>query len=305
MAGVRRSKPAVVEHRPRRATTDELCLVHERAYVRAIESFCEAGGGSLDADTVAGAASWEAALRAAGAGLDAAARLRAGEGGSAFLALRPPGHHALADRAMGFCLFNNIAVTAAALMAGGERVAIVDWDVHHGNGTQNTFYDRADLLYVSMHEFPAYPGSGWLDENGLGAGDGTTVNFPFPAGTAGDVYRLAMDRVAVPILEAFAPDWVLVSAGYDAHTADPLAGIRLVADDYAFLGDRVRAVTRPGRLIYFLEGGYDLAAIEESVAATLDGEPEPAGPAPRRSPQSAYRTLELVAAEASRHWEVG
>ncbi len=306
IAGVRGSGAEVTERTPREVTVDELCLVHSPKYVKAIEAFCQAGGGALDADTVAGPGSWAAALRSAGAGPAAVDDLRAGGADAAFLALRPPGHHALADQAMGFCLFNNVAVTAASLVDGGARVAVVDWDVHHGNGTQRTFYERDDVLYLSFHEFPAYPGTGWLEENGLGPGDGTTINFPFPTGTAGDVYRVAMDAVAVPILRQFAPDWVLVSAGYDAHAADPLAGIRLEAGDYAYLSDRVQRVVGPGRVIYFLEGGYDLAAVEASVAATLGGQPAGDVPAPERSsPGRARHILDLVAAEAARYWEVG
>lgn len=309
VAGVRMARAQVIDRSPPEATRAELAAVHTDRYVTAIERFCRSGGGALDADTIAVAASWPAALRSAGAGPAAVADLRVGAADAAFLALRPPGHHALANQAMGFCIFNNIAVTAALLADAGERVAIVDWDVHHGNGTQTTFFERDDVLYLSFHEYPAYPGTGWLDENGIGQARGTTINFPFPAGTAGDAYVAAMDRVGVPVLKAFDADWTLVSAGYDAHAADPLASIRLVADDYAALAARVSGVTKPGRLLYFLEGGYDLAAIKASVAATIDG--SGAGDAPAepsatyRSPTAAYRVIDLVATEIRRFWEVG
>src|SRR5262245_24106238 len=169
---------------------------------------------------------------------------------------------------MGFCLLNNIAITAAALRDQGRRVLIVDWDAHHGNGTQDMFYADADVLYVSMHEWPLYPGTGRLDEVGLGAGAGTTVNFPFPAGTTGDVYRAALDEVVAPLAERFQPDWVLISAGFDAHRADPLTGMGLRAGDFADLTAALVALAPRGRTIHFLEGGYDLEALRDSVAAT-------------------------------------
>ena len=186
---------------PAEAAVDDLALVHDLSYVRAVEGFCGAGGGQLDPDTIATPGSWATARRSAGAVLGAIDALRAGECDVAFAGGRPPGHHAVRDRAMGFCLFNNAAVGAARLAAGGERVAIVDWDVHHGNGTQDIFYDNPDVLYVSTHESPLYPGTGQLRETGSGAGDGTNVNLPFPAGTAGDTYRAAFDEVVLPVVE--------------------------------------------------------------------------------------------------------
>jgi acetoin utilization deacetylase AcuC-like enzyme len=253
----------------------------------------------LDADTYAVTESWEAAIRAAGAGTAAAAALEEGHGEEAFLAVRPPGHHATSTRAMGFCLFNNVAVTAASLTAAGSRVAIVDWDVHHGNGTQDTFFRDGSVLYVSIHEFPFYPGTGWVDELGAGPGSGTTINIPLPAGTAGDVYRAAMAEVAVPALETFGPDWLLVSAGYDAHAADPLADIRLEAADYAAMATALRATVPSGRTVYFLEGGYDLDAVEASVEATLSlAAPEQGS---GTSPAGAWRALELAADQMRRN----
>jgi acetoin utilization deacetylase AcuC-like enzyme len=209
---------------PELATPEELSLAHDDTYVAAVEAFCAAGGGQLDPDTSATPGSWDTARRSAGAVLGAIDALRADECDVAFAAGRPPGHHAVRDRAMGFCLFNNAAVGAARLAAAGEKVAVVDWDVHHGNGTQDIFYNDPRVLYVSTHESPLYPGTGLLRERGAGAGEGTNLNLPFPAGTAGDTYRAAFDDVVVPVIERFAPDWLIISAGFDGHRNDPLAG---------------------------------------------------------------------------------
>src|SRR5439155_14320787 len=232
-------------------------------------------------DTSASRGSWLAAQLGAGAGLDAITRLDAGEADAAFCAVRPPGHHATPRRPMGFCLLNNIAIAAAALADRGEKVLIVDWDAHHGNGTQDAFYADGRVVYVSMHEYPLYPGTGRLDETGLGAGAGATVNLPFPAGATGDTYRAAIDEVVVPIAERFSPTWVLLSAGFDGHRADPLTGLGLSAGDYGELTRRVVELVPAGRRLVFLEGGYDLDALAASAGAcvaALAGEsrqPEP------------------------------
>jgi acetoin utilization deacetylase AcuC-like enzyme len=202
---------------PRPAETAEIERVHAAAYVAALERFCRAGGGQLDLDTAVAPGSWEAALLAAGAGLEAADRLRSGEAGAAFCAVRPPGHHALPTRAMGFCLFNNVAVTAAALAEAGERVLIVDIDAHHGNGTQDIFYADPRVAYVSFHQSPLWPGTGQLAETGTGAGAGRNLNIPVPPGATGDVYRRGVADVLVPLAEELAPDWLIVSAGFDGH----------------------------------------------------------------------------------------
>jgi acetoin utilization deacetylase AcuC-like enzyme len=267
---------------PDLARDDDLGLVHDVRYVQAVEDFCNAGGGQLDPDTSVTAGSAETARRSAGAVLEAIEALRAGECEVAFAAGRPPGHHAVRDRAMGFCLFNNAAVGAAKLASQGERVAIVDWDVHHGNGTQDMFYDDPRVLYVSTHESPLYPGTGQLRERGGGDGEGTTLNLPFPAGTAGDTYRAAFDDVVLPVVERFAPDWLIISAGFDAHRNDPLAGLRLTSADFADMALRLQALLPARRVIVVLEGGYDLEALTFGVGATLSalvGEgfrPEPA-----------------------------
>lgn len=259
----------LVPFAPRPATRTELEGVHSPEHLDALERFCRAGGGALDADTTAGESSWRAATVAAGAGVDAIERLDRGEADAAFLAVRPPGHHATPARAMGFCLLNNVAVAGAVLADRGERVLIVDWDAHHGNGTQDAFYSDPRVLYVSMHQFPLYPGTGRLDETGEGAGAGTTINFPFPPGATGDTYRAALDDVLAGAVESFEPSWVIVSAGFDGHRADPLTDLGLSAGDFADLTTAAVGSVGPGHRLAFLEGGYDLTALAESAAASI------------------------------------
>jgi acetoin utilization deacetylase AcuC-like enzyme len=248
----------------------QLTRVHSTSYLDELAAFCQEGGGDLDPDTYATIDSWSAARLAAGAGLAAIDALRHQNDGVGFVAARPPGHHALRDRAMGFCLLNNVAVAAAALVADGERVLIVDWDVHHGNGTQEIFWNDPDVLYVSTHQWPLYPGSGTAREIGGTHAVGQTVNLPLPPGATGDVVRRAIDEVASPVIDSFAPTWVLVSAGFDAHRADPMADLALSSGDFADLARVVAGFAPgPGRIVLFLEGGYDLMALQTSVAATL------------------------------------
>ena len=304
VAGVEGSGLEVIRREPDPAGLDVIGAVHSEQYIGRIEQFCRLGGGALDADTVVSEDSWEAALRSAGAGLDAVAALRSGEAGCAFLAIRPPGHHARTGQAMGFCLFNNIAVTTAALTASGERVAIVDWDVHHGNGTQETFYENGNVVYLSLHEFPFYPGTGWIDEDGDQDGAGHIINMPMPARTGGDVYAVAFERVIQPVIREFDPHWILVSCGFDAHRADPLADQMLVNADYGRMAAAVAAVAPERRTVFFLEGGYDLAAIEAATAEALRataglpfGDEEPVV-----SPVRSHQILDLVAAKVASDW---
>jgi acetoin utilization deacetylase AcuC-like enzyme len=274
---------AVVALAPRRATVQELRKVHTAEYLRALEDFCHSGGGALDFDTIASAGSWDTALLAAGGVLAAVEALGDAGEGVGFVAHRPPGHHATADQAMGFCLVNNVAVGAAALVDQGERVLVLDWDVHHGNGTQAIFWDEPSVLYVSTHQWPLYPGTGDVNATGGPGALGLTLNIPVPPGTTGDVLLYAFDEVVAPAAARFGPSWVLISSGFDAHRDDPLANLALSAGDFADLAARSKAlVAGPGRVVVVLEGGYDLGAISASagaVAAALLDEgyrPEPA-----------------------------
>ena len=254
---------------PRSVTRDELERVHETSY---LDRIADLAGRSamLDADTFTSPESVEIASLAAGATVQAA-ELAIKQKTITFAFVRPPGHHAERNQAMGFCLYNNVAVAAGyALASGLERVAIVDIDVHHGNGTQHIFYDEPRVLYVSSHQFPFYPGTGAAGETGSGAGAGFTVNLPLEAGATDADYDLAYRAIAIPVLEQFAPQLTLVSAGYDAHEADPLASMRMSAGGYARLLARLRAAaTTTGGLALTIEGGYDLPALRECLQSSL------------------------------------
>ena len=260
---------AVHRVRARPATDAELQAVHPESFVRGLERFCASGSTHLDADTVVGETSADLARLASGAGLDAVERLRAGEADAAFLAVRPPGHHATATRAMGFCLFNHVAVVAANLAATGERVAVIDFDAHHGNGTQDIFYRRGDVLYASWHQHPLYPGTGHPEEVGEDAGVGATLNLPVPAGTTGEHYRRSLERVVAPAVADHRAGWLVISAGFDGHRDDPLTELALSAGDFADLTADLVSLVPSGRTIVYLEGGYDLTALARSSAATV------------------------------------
>jgi acetoin utilization deacetylase AcuC-like enzyme len=265
--------PALLRDTAPRATAAQLEAVHDPAHVRAILSLAVAQGelAALDADTIVSAGSVEAALRAAGAAIRAVDLVMAGRVRAAFAAVRPPGHHAEPGGAMGFCLFDNAAVAArhARQRWGLARIAVADFDVHHGNGTQDAFWDDPDLLFVSSHQSPCYPGTGAADERGVA---GNVVNAPLPPGSGGETFRRAWRNLLLPALDAFAPELLIVSAGFDAHRADPLAQLELEAEDFAWVTTELVGVARrhaQGRIVSLLEGGYDLAALGESTAAHL------------------------------------
>jgi acetoin utilization deacetylase AcuC-like enzyme len=285
------------------ASEEDLLRVHSADHVARVRELCRSGGGLIDADTYAGRASYEAALHAAGAACEMTRLLLAGEADGGFCAVRPPGHHAEPERALGFCLFDGIAVAAALGIAelGAQRVFILDWDVHHGNGTAEIFRSSPEVLFASIHQGGIFPGSGALSDAGSGPGEGTTLNLPVPAGAGEDVWLSLLTRVALPAARAFEPDLVLISAGFDAHRDDPLADCRLETSSFARMACHVRDAAREwgAPVGAVLEGGYDLAATAASTVATmaaLGGEGE-AGEVPREE----LLTPSAVA-QAGRYW---
>ena len=258
----------------RPATDSELLRVHTAEHLARVTAACAAGGGMLDPDTYCTRDSETIARAAAGGLVDLCLAVWRGEHANGLAIMRPPGHHATADEALGFCLYNQIAVAAAALRdAGAARVAILDFDVHHGNGTQDIWYADPSVLFVSSHQHPHYPGSGAADERGRGAGAGFTINAPLDAGT-GDAGFLATWRdQLLPVVRDFAPQMILVSAGYDAHVADPLAGLQVTTGGFAELVAMILATAATacgGKIVFTLEGGYDPTALAACVAATAD-----------------------------------
>lgn len=261
----RRAAPAAPEH--------WLELVHRPSQIEQVKRLAEAGGGALDMDTMVGEASYRAALHAAGGACAMARALLAGEARLGFSAMRPPGHHAEPARAMGFCLFNSAAIAAALAIAelGATRVLILDWDVHHGNGTAAAFAERADVLYASIHQQGIYPGTGALSDIGSGEGAGYTLNLPVPGGSHADEWLSLVEHVVLPAARAFAPQLLLISAGFDAHRADPLADCQLESASFGELARHVRAFARELEIPIgvVLEGGYEPVALAESVRETL------------------------------------
>lgn len=277
---------------PRRVTDQEITRVHDADYLTAIK---ETAGRAvaLDPDTFTSPGTFEATYLAAGAAVSAVEHVLDSKPGTRAMALvRPPGHHAERNRAMGFCLFNSIAIAAAAARARGlHRVAVVDYDVHHGNGTQWSFYADPSVLFVSSHQYPYYPGTGAAGDIGSGAGAGFTINLPLSAGATDADYEHAYTTIALPVLRQFRPELILISAGFDAHMNDPLAGMRLSSAYFAHLTAAIAAVAEQcceGRIVAITEGGYDLAALAESLRfaiRALEGDTAgvaaPTGPAPR------------------------
>ena len=255
------------------ATREQLLRVHDPALIDSIEALSAKGGGMIDMDTIASAGSWEAALHAAGAAVWAVDRLLGDGGGAAFCGTRPPGHHAERATAMGFCLFNNAAVAAEHARAahGAERVMILDWDVHHGNGTEENFYGSPDVLYASIHQSPLYPGTGAATDFGTGDGEGFTVNLPVPPGSGPPEFTSLVQHVVAPVAREFRPGLLILSAGYDAHRDDPLAQCELDEPAYASMTASMRDLGAElgAPVIVCLEGGYSVGALADSVVATI------------------------------------
>jgi acetoin utilization deacetylase AcuC-like enzyme len=300
----------VVHLGARPATEDELALVHPSAHVERIAATAGRPRVSFDPDTATSAASWEAAQLAAGSLLVVCEAVLAAQVDNGFALVRPPGHHAERDRAMGFCLFNNVATAAAWLRRRGVgRIAIVDWDLHHGNGTQHLFEHDPDVLYVSTHQFPFYPGTGAAEEVGHGAAAGRTLNLPFPAGFGDAEYVRAFDEVIAPVVRQFAPEFVLVSAGFDADHRDPLGGMQVTPGGFAAMARACVGLaqeTAQGRIAAVLEGGYDLDGIVEGVDATLAAlREERVAPLPLTGHAArADRVLARVRAAHAPYWQL-
>jgi len=260
---------------PRVASREEILRIHSADHLEHVAAACRQAPAHLDPDTYVAAASYDVGRLAAGGSIELVHEIAAGRVHAGIASVRPPGHHAEADRAMGFCLFNNVAIAARALQAqeGVDRILILDWDVHHGNGTQHSFEDDPSVLYVSTHQYPYYPGTGSAAEAGRGRGVGATVNIPMPAGCGDAEYIGAFQRILVPVTRAFRPDFILVSCGFDAHREDPLAAMQVSGAGFAALAAIVRRLADEicaGRLAFILEGGYALVGVREGTEAVLD-----------------------------------
>ena len=296
---------------PRAATRAELTRIHRPEHVDRVAATAGLGRVQLDVDTTTSAESYDAAVRGSGAVLQAVEATAAKEAEGAFALVRPPGHHAESTAAMGFCLFNNVAIAAAHAVEELDcrRVLVVDPDVHHGNGTQNSFYSRKDVLYVSSHRFPFYPGTGAHDEIGAGEGEGYTVNLPLPAGMGDADFLHVYREVVDPIVREYRPDLILISAGFDTWQNDPLGGMAMTGEGYAALCGMFRGWARdhcPGRLVFALEGGYDPAGLIAGVRAALEVT-SGVRPAPEGIDAGASEAAQGVASRARRtlspHWK--
>lgn len=248
--------------------------IHPRSYIEYIANSCKTGFTALDADTVASSDSFHVALLAVGGAVNACNTVMKGDIDNAFCAIRPPGHHAERSKAMGFCLFNNVAIAARYLQTQHrlEKVCIFDWDVHHGNGTQHAFYEDPSVFYISIHQHPLYPGTGMADEKGSGAGEGTTLNFPSPSGFGNREYLNIFEKQITPAVRNFKPDFILISAGFDAHRDDPLASMEVTEEGFGRMTEIAKALAEDccqGRLVSLLEGGYNLEALSRSIESHL------------------------------------
>ncbi len=309
-------EPVLERTVPRPAQEEEILRVHDREHWSHIRQTAALDAVRLDPDTFTCRESFAVARLAAGGSIDLACAIAGGEAHYGIAAVRPPGHHAESDHAMGFCLFNNVAVAARALQAtcGLDKLLILDWDVHHGNGTQHTFEDDPSVLYVSTHQFPYYPGTGDFREAGVGAGEGTTVNIPMPAGCGDDEYVGALRRIVVPVARQFRPEMILVSCGFDAHRDDPLASMEVSQDGYRAMTAIVRRLAEElcgSRLFFVLEGGYAASGLIEGTRAVLQALtselPENTGENSQLEAGSRLRSIVdgVAAVHARRYPEIG
>ncbi len=300
---------------PRRATKEELLLIHDPSYIEQVEATAGKGG-RLSEDTWAGPKSWEVACLAVGGVLEAVDRVLKGGLQNAFALVRPPGHHALSDRAMGFCIFNNVAIAARYALEkyGLKRVLIVDWDVHHGNGTQEAFFNDPKVLYFSIHQYPHFPDTGYFDEVGEGEGSGYTANVPLPLGCGDSDYGNILRHLLAPLARGFSPDLILVSAGFDPHQLDPLGGMYVSDEGFGRLADLVLELAEElcgGRVVLALEGGHHPDALCRSALRVIDRLVDPGavdrGAFQRREDEDLYK-IERIIQEAkenlSPHWAI-
>jgi len=305
-AAVDARSEALTRFAPRAATPDEILRVHSREHFDQIAQASRRAPAQLDPDTYISAQSFEVALLAAGGTAELALRVARGELDSGLAAVRPPGHHAESDRAMGFCLFNNVAIAARALQKeeSVDRIMILDWDVHHGNGTQHIFESDPSVLYASTHQFPFYPGTGAVGETGVGRGEGFTFNVPLPAGCGDREYVGVMERLIAPAARSFRPEVILVSCGFDAHRDDPLAAMNVTREGYRDMSAIARALADDlcgGRISFVLEGGYAVSGLEDGANAVLDvitGEDSPE--LPESAPVSTGKVLDSVVEQVAR-----
>ena len=302
-------RDSLLRFAPRPATRAEIALNHDARHIERVAATASQSCFAFDADTPTCSRSFDTALLAAGGYLQLLDVIMAGEADNGFAFVRPPGHHAEADRAMGFCLFNNVAIGARYLRErhGLERVLVVDWDVHHGNGTQDSFYADAGVLFASTHQYPFYPGTGAATEVGTGVAAGRTLNVPLPAGCGDDEYVAAFETLIDPVARQFAPEFVLVSAGFDAHRRDPLAGMNVTEEGFRAMTRIVMRVAREhaaGRVAAILEGGYDMHALRTAVPAVIDELGGAMLDVPLASPHDRPGVLAPACAAQSRYWDL-
>ena len=297
---------------PKAASFQDIELIHTPAYIKKIEDTAMSNFTPLDADTYASKATFDCALLAAGSLIDCTKKILMGEISSSFAFIRPPGHHAEKDRSMGYCIFNNVAIAAAYALKklGLKRVAIVDFDVHHGNGTQNAFFETNEVLYISTHQYPHYPGTGSIKEIGRGKGEGFNINLPLPVGLKDADYTIIFAEIIAPVLIEYKPDLLLVSAGFDIYSGDPLGGMQITSEGFENMGYILKdcaAKTCNGRIIYSLEGGYSAQGLQEgtkSIIKTLLSEKAKLPEADNVSGEPAKTAIDMIKGSVSSYWNV-